>query len=64
MLCEKFGVGFRCLSPDDLAAIWLRALSEKSFSDDIEEKAKVLLSSERGATQKTVKALLALIPGA
>lgn len=64
ILCEKFGVGFRCSTSDDLAAFWIKSLSDRSFHDSIEEKAKDMLSRERGATQKTVAALLTLIPPA
>ena len=62
LLCERFGVGFRCFSSDDLAAHWVKALTDAEFHQGIEEKAKAMLAHERGATHKTVEALLPLIP--
>src|SRR5262249_55184451 len=62
LLCEKFGVGFRCFTSDDLANHWLSVLTDRSLHDDLEKKAKEMLANERGATQKTVDALLPLIP--
>ena len=62
IICERFGVGFRCFTPDDLAAHWLRCLRDQAFLDDIQAKAKEMFSHERGATHKTVEALLPLIP--
>jgi 3-deoxy-D-manno-octulosonic-acid transferase len=61
LLCERFGVGFRCFTTDDLAAHWIAALSE-SFHNDVQTKAIEMLARERGATQKTLDVILPLIP--
>ncbi len=62
LICEKFGVGFRCFTPDDLAAHWLAVLTDDSLHADLENKARTMLEHERGATQKTIDALLPIIP--
>ena len=64
VLCEQFGVGFRCMNSGDLAMFWNRALTDDAFRADMKTKAQTMLSYERGATRKTVEALQPLIPGA
>ena len=61
VLAESFGVGFRCSSSADLAAHWVRVLTDSAFADDVRDKGKRMIESERGATEKTVAALLDLI---
>ena len=61
VLAESFGVGFRCSSPGDLATHWVRILTDDEFAGEVRVKAKRMIEGERGATEKTVAALLDLI---
>ncbi len=61
VLAESFGVGFRCASSGQLAAHWMRVLTDEGFAGEIAENAKRMIESERGATERTVAALIELI---
>lgn len=60
-LAESAGVGFRCSTAVELAAHWAEVLSDEGFANEVRKKAKDMIERERGATEKTVGALLELI---
>ena len=62
LLCEKFGVGFRCLTPEDLAAHWISVLTDAELRSKVRGQAEALLANEKGAVHKTALAILPLIP--
>ncbi len=60
-LCERFGVGFRISTPDQLAAKFDQLLADAELRESIKVKAKDMLDRERGATDRTVKGVLAVV---
>lgn len=60
-LCERFGVGFRIKTSDELAEVFGMLLTDSDMRYVIREKAKTMLERERGASDRTVNALLTLI---
>ena len=57
-LCEKSSVGFRLSTQDQLAEIWLRAISDPGFCAQVKNRAQLMLNKERGALGRTVGHLL------
>lgn len=60
-LCEKFGVGFRVSTSDQLASNFTKLLADEELRESIRVKAKEMLERERGASERTVKGLLAVL---
>jgi len=60
-LCERFGVGFRISTADQLASKFSELLDDTELRDSIKVKAKEMLDRERGATDRTVKGVLAVV---
>jgi len=62
MICESFGVGFRCSTSDDLASHWSRVLKDEIFLESVRENSERLFAHERGSTAATIEALLTFLP--
>jgi 3-deoxy-D-manno-octulosonic-acid transferase len=60
-LCEKFGVGFRVSTADQLATKFLELLANPELRQTIKIKSKEMLERERGASERTVKGLLSVL---
>lgn len=60
-LCEKSLVGFRLSTQDQLAEIWLRAISDPGFCAQVKNRAQLMLNRERGALDRTVGHLLEVL---
>ena len=60
-LSEKFGVGFRVSNADQLATKFSQLLADEDMRQAIKIKAKEMLERERGACDRTVKGLLAVV---
>ena len=60
-LCERFGVGFRVSTPEQLANQFSTLLANEELRETIKDKAKEMLERERGACDRTVQSLLAIV---
>ncbi len=59
-MCERFGVGFRVSTSDQLASKFVELLDGEEMRATIKVKAREMLERERGASDRTVKSLLAV----
>lgn len=59
--CEREGLGHRVQGSADLAAFWVKCLDEPEVAAETQVKVEALLARERGATERSVQELLALL---
>jgi 3-deoxy-D-manno-octulosonic-acid transferase len=57
-ICEEAGVGFRISSPEELASHWTQLLNSPEWRQELAEKIRVLVESQRYAFERVLKVLL------